>query len=220
MWQVHDQELGVIVAAFEEWQAWLVGTNEAVLVFLDHANLQYFMKSQKLTPRQAHWAAYLSPFSFHILHTPAKTNPADPASRLPDSEQGRVAHPLITLLKPALLKGGISVCALTILVSSLNIEFVVPTSGTRDLISSAYATNPVVSQVPVPPFYYFRGGLWWYQDHIYVPLSLRVKILGAYHNYPAMGHPGIARMLSCLSQTYSWRSMRADVMQFVSTCKN
>ncbi|KAG0139387.1 hypothetical protein CROQUDRAFT_54804, partial [Cronartium quercuum f. sp. fusiforme G11] len=49
-WQVHDQELMTICLTFEEFQAWLVGTNKPVLVFSDHANLQYFMESQKLNP--------------------------------------------------------------------------------------------------------------------------------------------------------------------------
>lgn len=52
----------MIHAAFKEWGVWLVGTNDPVLVFSDRANLQYFMRSQKLTPRQAYWAAYLSSF--------------------------------------------------------------------------------------------------------------------------------------------------------------
>ena len=61
-WQVHDQELGALVASFMEWRAWVVGTNSPVIVFSDHANLRYFMTAQHLTPRQARWAAYLSSF--------------------------------------------------------------------------------------------------------------------------------------------------------------
>lgn len=123
VWQVHDHDWGVIHAAFEEWMAWLVGTNEPALVFLAHANLQYFMKSQKLTPRQACWAAYLTSFWFHILHTPGKANPADPPSRRPDYKQGREAQPLITLLKPAMLKGGVFVGALSASVLTLDLPF-------------------------------------------------------------------------------------------------
>lgn len=50
-WQVHDQELGAIVACFVEWRCWLAGTNVPVVVLSDHANLKYFMTSQHLTPR-------------------------------------------------------------------------------------------------------------------------------------------------------------------------
>lgn len=79
-WQVHDQELGAIVACFVEWRCWLAGTNQPVVVLSAHVNLKYFMTSQHLTPRQARWASLLSMYHFEILHTPGKLNPADPAS--------------------------------------------------------------------------------------------------------------------------------------------
>lgn len=120
----------MIYAGFEELRAGLVGTNGPVLVFSDPANLQYFMKSQKPNLCQVHWAAHLSSFWFQILHTPGKDNLADPASRRPDYEEGWVVCPLITLLKHALLKGGITIGSLSTSVSSLDIEFSFPTAGT------------------------------------------------------------------------------------------
>lgn len=50
-WQVHNQELGAIVACFEEWRAWLLGSNTPTMVFSDHSNLKYFMSAQELTAR-------------------------------------------------------------------------------------------------------------------------------------------------------------------------
>lgn len=98
-WQVHNQELGVIVAAFAEWQYWLVGTNSPVAGFSDHTNLRYFMTSQKLTPRKFQWASYLSLFYFNILHAPGKQIPADPASPRPDYAPGPLSREdLVTLL--------------------------------------------------------------------------------------------------------------------------
>lgn len=88
-WQVHDQELGAIVNVFEEWRAWLLGANDPVLVFSDHANLRYFMTAQNLTARQARWASFLSEFNFDILHISGKLNPADPASRRSDFAEGK-----------------------------------------------------------------------------------------------------------------------------------
>lgn len=149
VWQVHDQELGVIHAAFEEWRAWLVGTYDPVLVFLDHADLQYFMKSSKLTPLQAFWAAYLSSFWFHVLHTSGKANPADPLSRRSDYEQGREAQPLIALLRLAFLNGGVSDGALHSSVSSWDIKFALPLSGAHYLLNVAYPGEDAAA-VPIP----------------------------------------------------------------------
>lgn len=81
---MHDQELGAIIACFEEWRPWLMGTEVPTLVFSDHSNLKYFMTAQALSAKQAQWASFLSEFSFDILHIPGKLNPADPGSRRPD----------------------------------------------------------------------------------------------------------------------------------------
>ncbi|KAH9459172.1 hypothetical protein Pst134EA_033023 [Puccinia striiformis f. sp. tritici] len=88
VWQVHDQELFAVVHAFQEWRAWLIDTTEPVLVMSDHANLRYFMDSQKLSDRQARWAAFLVSFHFVIQHVSGKANPADPATRRPDFVSG------------------------------------------------------------------------------------------------------------------------------------
>ena len=35
---------------------------------MDHKNLEYFIKMQKLNQRQAHWVLYLSRFNFTLKH--------------------------------------------------------------------------------------------------------------------------------------------------------
>jgi len=39
-------------------------------IWMDHKNLEYFMKVQKLNRRQARWALYLSRFDFTLKHVP------------------------------------------------------------------------------------------------------------------------------------------------------
>lgn len=157
LWQVHDQELGALVAAFMEWRVWVVGTNSPVIVFLDHANLQYFMTAQHLTPRQAQWASYLSAFYFHILHTPGKLNPADPASRRPDYLDVTSAPSYLTLLH--LVKRGVGpeVFSVSTSVSSIDVSSSLPSPGSRALLTSAYASEKeFLSKAPCP-LYHFRG---------------------------------------------------------------
>lgn len=101
------------------------------------------------------------------------------------------------------MKGGLSIGALSMSVSYLNVEFSIPTAGARDLLSATYATYAVVSQSPVPPLFSFKGGLWCYRDRLFVLYSLCPKILSGYHDSLFMGHPGISQMLSCLSRTYA-----------------
>lgn len=218
LWQVHDQELGAIVAAFEEWRAWLVGTNSPVTVFSDHSNLHYFMTSQKLTPRQACWASYLGSFYFSILHTPGKLNPADPASRRPDYEaQDSVTDPVV-LFSISQLVNGLKVMSMPTSVSSIDISFSLPAVETCALLTDAYPSERGFLEGSPGPLYRFRGALWWYRDRLYVPSVLRPTILSAFHDSPSMGHPGVARMLSVVSRTFSWPTLKQDLLLFVKSC--
>ncbi|KAG0140265.1 hypothetical protein CROQUDRAFT_26301, partial [Cronartium quercuum f. sp. fusiforme G11] len=76
-WQIHDQELGAIMATFLEWCSWLAGTSFYPPNWeshTDHANLCYFMNACVLAPCQACWASLPSMYNFEILHTPGKLN--------------------------------------------------------------------------------------------------------------------------------------------------
>ena len=39
-------------------------------IWIDHKNLEYFMKAQILNRKQAYWALYLSRFNFTLKHVP------------------------------------------------------------------------------------------------------------------------------------------------------
>lgn len=218
LWQVHDQELGALVASFMEWRAWLVGTNSPVIVFSDHANLRYFMTAQHLTPRQARWASYLSSFYFHILHTPGKLNPADPASRRPDYSDVATAPAYLSLLHLVRKGAGPEVLAFSTSVSSGDISFSLPSATTRSVLTSAYLSEKDFLAAVPSPLYHFRGGLWWFRDRLYVPVSLRLRVLSSLHDSPTIGHPGTARMLSMVSRTFAWYTMRKDFIAFCKTC--
>jgi hypothetical protein len=83
-WPIFDLELLAIVAAFEEWCAWLMGTINPVSVYSDHSNLLYFKTAKHLSPKQAQWANYLDNFNMLIYHIAGQNNPADAPSRRED----------------------------------------------------------------------------------------------------------------------------------------
>lgn len=177
------------------------------------------MRSQKITPQQTRWDVYLSSFWFNTLHNTGKANPADLPSRIPDYELGKEAHPLIMFLKPVLLKGGgLSIGALTSLVSTLDIEFSFPTAGSRDSLMKVYALYEFLSQYSVSPMYTFKGGLWWFWDHLYVPITLKPQLLADFHESPAIGNAGVACMLASLTCTYCLPGLPSNVLQFVVSC--
>lgn len=220
-WQVHDQELGAIVACFTEWRCWLTGTNEPVVVLSDHANLRFFMTAQHLTPRQARWASLLSMFNFEVLHTPGKLNPADPASRRPDYVAGKHVDDKIILLGFRSVSLDTSdICALTMTFpprTSVDISFMPADSFILHCLRQLYDSDSLVKDGTCS-FLTLRDDLWWWRDRLYVPESFRQFLIGKFHGDPASGHWGVFRTLHMISQTFSWPQMRADVLSFIASC--
>jgi chloramphenicol 3-O-phosphotransferase len=67
---IHNKEMLVIVRALEEWRHFLKGAQHPVEIWMDHKNLEYFQKSQKLNRWQARWS--LSQFDFTLFHQPGR----------------------------------------------------------------------------------------------------------------------------------------------------
>ena len=74
-----------VVRCLEAWRHFLEGTVVKFEIWIDHKNLKYFIKAQKLNRRQARWVLYLSRFDFVLKHVPGtKIGKADSLSRRPD----------------------------------------------------------------------------------------------------------------------------------------
>src|SRR3954469_8892804 len=98
-YEIYDKELLVIITAFDKWQQYLIGTKE-IEVFMDHQNLMYFRKPQKLNRRQARWVTELAQFNFSLKHQPSCLNSkADLLSRCADHDMGQNDNQDITILK-------------------------------------------------------------------------------------------------------------------------
>ena len=69
-YEIHDKEMLVIIRGLESWRHLLEGVQFKFEIWMDHKNLEYFMKAQKLNQRQAQWALYLSKFNFTLKHVP------------------------------------------------------------------------------------------------------------------------------------------------------
>jgi len=91
-YQMHDQELLAIVAAFKHWRHYLEGSRRQVQVMCDHVNLQRFMELLLLNGWQACWALLLAAFDFVVVYQPGKSNLADRPLRQLD--YAGVAKPL------------------------------------------------------------------------------------------------------------------------------
>jgi hypothetical protein len=63
-YDIHDKELLAVVAAFEQWEVYLLGPKYRVTVYSDHKNLTSFTTTKKLNRRQVRWAEMLAQFNF------------------------------------------------------------------------------------------------------------------------------------------------------------
>jgi len=88
-YEIHDKEMLAIIRGLEAWRHLLEGAQTKFEIWMDHKNLEYFMKVQKLNRRQARWALYLSRFDFTLKHVAgAKMGKVDGLSRRADWKVG------------------------------------------------------------------------------------------------------------------------------------
>jgi len=72
-YEIYDKEILAIIQCLEAWRHFLEGAKDQFEIWMDHKNLEYFMKAQKLNQRQARWALYLSRFDFALKHIAGKS---------------------------------------------------------------------------------------------------------------------------------------------------
>ena len=88
-YEIHNKEMLAIIQGLESWRHLLEGVQSKFEIWIDHKNLEYFMKAQKLNQRQVRWVLYLSRFDFilkHVLET--RMEKADRLSRRSDWKVG------------------------------------------------------------------------------------------------------------------------------------
>ena len=95
-----------VVRCLEVWRHFLEGTTTKFKIWIDHKNLEYFIKAQKLNRRQTRQTLYLSRFDFMLKHVPGnKIEKVDSLSRRPDQEVGvEKDNENETLVKPEQLE--------------------------------------------------------------------------------------------------------------------
>ena len=86
---IYDKEMLAVICALQKWRHLLLGAKEPFEIQSDHQNLTYYRDPQKLTRRQARWAAILGEYDFRMKHVSGKSNgKADALSHRPDFNQG------------------------------------------------------------------------------------------------------------------------------------
>ena len=184
-----------VVRYLEAWRHFLEGTTTKFEVWMDHKNLEYFMKAQKLNRRQARWALYLSRFDFTLKHVlGSRMGKTDSLSRRPDWKVGvKRDNKDETLVKPEWLEVRKAEKVETI-VEGVDLLEKVKQSKVRDDEVVRVVEEMKQAEVKMLRDEEWRevDGIMYKEGKVYVPKDnvLRAEIIRLHHNTPVGGHGG------------------------------
>ena len=83
-YEIHDQELLIIIMTFKQWWHYLKNNQYIIEVLMNHNNLCDFMKIKFLNEKQIKWTLKLTVYDFTIIHQLKKSNSVDVLSKCSD----------------------------------------------------------------------------------------------------------------------------------------
>jgi len=220
-----EQELLSIVETLKEFRTLLLG--QQLIVHTDHKNILY---GSLANDRITRWRLIIEEFCPEIVHVSGQDNTvADALSRLNMEVEEE---------KPT-----IKVCACAMANMGRNESIDIPEGDDAAEMAEIFATTKTSEEAfPMAPALIAREqkkdkelekmhkgtrdfqemviedtSVITYKNQIYVPKTLRQKIVAWYHLY--LRHPGSTRMEATLRQLYWWPSLRNDVEKYVKTCR-
>jgi hypothetical protein len=199
-YDIYDLELLAIVKACRHWRPYLAGSPHKVIVYTDHANLQYWRQPHKISRRIAREVLELSEFDIELHHIPGKSNGrADALSRRPDYDQGERDNENIVVLPDKLF-----------------IQ-----SGTTTFEPPHSVQNEDTLQPWVDPHQLKKiNGEWWKGQRKVITgdVEVRCNIIKNHHDLPTYGHPGISRTTDLVARYHWWPNLATEVQNYVKGC--
>ncbi len=210
-YEIYNKELLAIMLALEEWRHYLMGAYQDFEIWMDHQNLQYFRKPQKVNQRQARWITELAEYHFTLHHKAGTANKkADLLLRRADHDQGQDDNDQVVVLSPEHFRAMIMP---TIEETHQNVK-----TATRNM---HLWDNTVAGSLNHDRGMKMDGGLIWYDGRIYVPRdhALRGEIIAQSHDHITVGHPGIEKTKELVLREFWWPKMKKDIETYVRACE-
>ena len=177
-------------------------TPHEIIVHTDHANLQYWKEPQKINRRIAREVVELSKYNIKLKSIPGRENRrADMLSRRPDYDQGEKDNQNVVVLPEEMFirKGGT--------ISYIPEE---PLQQDEGIIKQWARTHDLKK----------INGEWWKGTCKVITGKgpEKHKIIQAYHDVLAYGHPGINRTKDLVAKYYWWPQLNQDIHEYVKGC--
>ena len=212
-WAIQELEAYAIVWAIIKFEHYL--RDRPFTVRTDHQSLSWLWSSVKR--RLSRWAMFLQDFNFSIIYQPGtQQSHVDIFTRdvavhpLDEVIDDRIGHRL-QVNNAAVSKRRIPLLPLP---SNLDMSAVSPFPSVAEFISES-ATDP---QVPFLSLTRSEEGLFSKEAKVYVPASLRSRILYVYHHSHVGAHIGVNALVRRVRERFYWPYLPQDAQQFVDQC--
>ena len=203
-YDIWDREFLAVIKALGHWRHLLIGTPHKIVVWTDHANLQYYRQPQKVNRRVARGINFMADFPLELRHIAGRKNRADPLSRRPDFDDGSKDNEEVVALPDKLFARIIEATALDQMVEDAQKDShstMKEWASMHNLRQDAQGKWFKGIALVVPPIEPLQRGL--------VELN---------HDTPTAAHPGIDKTHRSMLKQYWWPHCREFVRQYVKGC--
>jgi transposase InsO family protein len=188
-WPTREKEAFAIIFGLRKFEHYLRG--RAFRVHTDHESLRWMLDAN--SGKIARWASRMAEFNMQIYYKKGtEMCHVDFMSRYIDADQDDDLQPRMVYF-----------------------------------VGNAIAELPTIEQVvaeqqlglaPVGKGYFWRDGHWYFRNGLWVPSSLRTKILAACHSVGPGSHPGAKKMKRIINRVFNWPNLHQDVTSYVKGC--
>jgi hypothetical protein len=198
---IYDKELTAIDRGLDVWRHLILGQD--TMVHTDHANLTYYRKPQKLTPRAKRAVARIMQYRIKIKHKPGVLNKADALSRRPDYPH-----------KPESEWE-------TALPDSMFIDAATIDTTILAMMAAQHDHHEYFKSIAEKYSLYENGHLWFYPtNRLVVPDNNKLKwgVISLFHDSTITRHPSMLRTKLVIEKDFWWPTLLQDVKSYVQGC--
>ena len=220
-YEIHDKEMLAIIRGLENWRHLLEGIHFKFEIWMDHKNLEYFMKAQKLNHRQAQWALYLSRFDFTLKHILGKKmGKIDGLSRRPNWKVGIEKDNE----NQVLIKDNWIYSLQEVVIEEPEEVILEKIKKARSKDKEVIRVVKEMKKAKVKALqgdeWQIEGDLMLKEGKVYVPKDevLRAEVIWLHHDMLVAGHRGRWKITELVTRNYWWPGVTRDVGRYIEGC--
>ena len=201
-WTTSERECYAIVWAIQKFDGYLRGRRFEV--YTDHSCLQWLWKST--VPKLQRWAQRLAEYDMEIFHVSgAKLKHVDALSRDP-------LDPVLEMNLDRMTLGPVFISPSFRTYPSLEIIKEEQQQEYEKGLFKDEKTNKWKRD-----FSYYDG-IWRYRNRVYIPETLRLRVLDVAHGQTWSGHPGVAKTCKKVRMIFDWPALEHYVRLYLKSC--